>query len=100
MNRDHQAYTQDPYAPPHGNPAAETIREASLRNKADETNGYLMQAHALMDELEDALHGPQPRGAEDTKANPGHPGLRTVLGANSERAAVLVGRLSTLLGSL
>jgi hypothetical protein len=80
---------------------AEAIREASLRNKADEANSYLQSAHALMDELEDALHGPETR--PETPPIPtdrGHPGLRIVLSSNSERAASLVGRLQTLIGSL
>ena len=81
---------------------ADAIREASLRNKADETDKYLQHAHALMDELETALHGPAPRSASNSKdePQPGHPGLRHVLSANSERAGSLVGRLQTLIGSL
>lgn len=80
---------------------AQDIRDASLRNKADESNGYLRQAHNLLDELEDALQGPRPRNGEETaKNNPGHPGLRAVLNDNSASSATLVGRLQTLLGSL
>lgn len=88
-----------------GNAQAQGLREASLRNKADETAGYLSHAHALLDQLQDVLHGPAPRAAG---ANAGmacdeparHPGLRQVLAASSEGAAVIVGRLQTILASL
>lgn len=81
------------------------IREASLRNKADETAGHLSHAHALLDELNDALHGPAPRsmGVPTQEACDGpskHPGLRQVVCATSEGAATLVSRLQTLLNSL
>ena len=82
---------------------AEVIREESLRNKADETDKHLNAAHALLDELESALHGPQPRGGQtngNPSGDPNHPGLRAVLSTNSERAAALVGRLQTLINTL
>lgn len=82
-------------------PEAAEVREASLRNKADETAGYLRQAHALMDELSDAIHGPGPRAAgEVSKADPSHPGLRRVVEDSCASTAGLVSRLSTLLNSL
>lgn len=97
MNASPAPYATSGYAQ---SQAAE-IRDASLRNKADESNGYLRQAHNLLDELEDALQGPRPRnGEEAAKNNPGHPGLRAVLNDNSASSATLVGRLQTLLGSL
>ena len=83
-------------------PPATEIRDASLRNKADETDNYLLSAHALLNELEDALHGPQPRDGKMNGGNPipGHPGLRSVLSSNGTLAASLVNRLQTLIGSL
>lgn len=90
--------TKPPYAK-----EAQVIREASLRSKADETAKYLSNAHEMMDALEEALHGPQPRDAQGETAGgpmPGHPGLRWVTERNSEVAASLVGRINTLLGSL
>lgn len=78
---------------------AQDIREASLRNKADETAKYVTQAHNLLDELEDALQGPVPRPGQA----PGPPqpeGLRNTLALTCERSAVLVSRLSSLLASL
>jgi hypothetical protein len=85
---------------------AQEIREASLRNKADETQKYLINAHGVLDELEDAMHGPQPREASksnDPRVPPpqlGHPGLRFTLTDNCSQAAMLMSRLQTLLGSL
>ena len=96
MERDY-AQTKNGY----GNNAA-AVREASLRNKADETDGYINQAHNLLSALEDALHGASPRAVAqaDPKGSPEHPGLRNVLCGTSERAAHLVSRLDSLLGSL
>lgn len=80
---------------------AQGIREASLRNKADETNGYLRQALDMLDALEDALHGPSPRKGEmPNDPNPNHPGLRATIDMASANSAAVVSRMQTLLGSL
>lgn len=79
---------------------AQDIREASLRNKADEAAKYLHHAHDLMDQLEDAIHGPAPKSGEQTNAPGPPPSLRLTLEQSGQRAASLVGRLSTLLASL
>lgn len=77
---------------------AHDIREASLRNKAEEAGKYLTHAHELMGQLEEAIHGPKPESGTEGAPQPN--GLRYQLQNNSERAATLVSRLSTLLGSL
>lgn len=104
MNYDHlnRGQAQTAYFQPPDPVSAQDIRDASLRNKADETNGYLRHAHNLLDELEDALHGPVPRGEVQAseKPAPGHPGLRSALSDASAGSSGIVGRLSKLLGSL
>ena len=96
--------TQQAIYPPNAFPPNATeIRDASLRNKADEANGYLRQAHELMDELHAAIHGPGPREASATGAGTGaasHPGLCIVLEDSSASAANLVRRLQHLISSL
>lgn len=88
-----QANAQNAYSQ-----TADVIREASLRAKADETQKYLLNAHGVLDELENALHGPSPRPEDPPK--PVEPGLRGTLTDSRTAAASLVGRLQTLLGAL
>ena len=49
-----------------------------------------------------AIHGPSAREVAGPKGDgsAAHPGLRYVLTTNSEKAAALVSRLQTLIGSL
>ncbi len=84
------------------NQGAEVIRDASMREKAAQGAQYLYEAHAVMDTLEDALHGPAPRPApaQGMKGDPSIPGLRVTLAETATSAATLVGRLRTLLESL
>lgn len=82
---------------------APDIREASLRNKADEAAKYLFQAHELIDSLEEALRGPQPRpasGGSLDQPKMGHPGLRMSLSDISASAAGVCSRLSTIIADL
>lgn len=85
-------------------PRAEVVREASMREKAAQAAQYLSEAHAVMDALEDALHGPAPRPALGnslaSKGDPSVPGLRVTLAETATGTAMLLGRLRTLLESL